>query len=75
MDRESIKELLISTNSKFKELVEQHRELDTKVKKMYEKGFLTPEEEVEMKKMKIRKLRLKEQIERMIVEAMESTVK
>jgi len=44
-------------------MVREHRALDAKVTMLTEKAFLTPEEDVELHRLKKEKLRLKDKLE------------
>jgi len=44
-------------------MVREHRELDAKVTLLTEKAFLTPEEDVQLHRLKKEKLRLKDKLE------------
>jgi uncharacterized protein len=44
-------------------LIREHRELDEQVLRLSEKSFLTPEEDVELHRLKKEKLRLKDKLE------------
>lgn len=62
MDKTPIVEELLSFNEEFKTLWEQHEELDKKVDEMSSMVYLTSEEQVELKRLKLLKLRGKERI-------------
>ena len=62
MDKTPIVEELLSFNEEFKALWEQHEELDKKVDEMSSMVYLTSEEQVELKRLKLLKLRGKERI-------------
>ena len=62
MDKTPIVEELLSLNEEFKTLWEQHEELDSKVNEMSSMVYLTTEEQVELKRLKLLKLRGKERI-------------
>jgi uncharacterized protein YdcH (DUF465 family) len=47
-------------------LVDMHRDLDGKVLALNERTHLTPEEEVELARLKKEKLRIKDQLEHML---------
>ncbi len=47
---------------KLEDLKKQHRELDKKANELSTKFYLTPQEEEELRKLKIEKLRLKDEI-------------
>jgi len=53
---------LIAKNPEFKALVEEHRELDEKLKELDRKVYLLPDEEVERKRLQKLKLARKDKI-------------
>ncbi|HWP47904.1 MAG TPA: DUF465 domain-containing protein [Candidatus Limnocylindrales bacterium] len=69
MSEESMEELqkrLERENEEYARLKKSHRELDLKLQQLEEKRYLTPEEEMEVKKMKKEKLRLKDHMTEML---------
>ncbi len=69
MSEESMEELqkrLEMENEEYARLKKSHRELDLKLQQLEEKRYLTPEEEMEVKKMKKEKLRLKDHMTEML---------
>ncbi|OHE56146.1 MAG: DUF465 domain-containing protein [Thermodesulfovibrio sp. RBG_19FT_COMBO_42_12] len=56
MKEQEIVELLKKENEEFKRLSEEHRNLDIFLAEMDDKRYLTPEEEVERKKIQKQKL-------------------
>ena len=57
---------LLEKNPEFKNLVQEHRMLDEKLKEFEKKVYLTPDEEVERKRLQKLKLAKKDQIARML---------
>jgi uncharacterized protein YdcH (DUF465 family) len=57
---------LIEKNPEFKSLVQEHRKLDDKLKELDRKVYLTPDEEMERKRLQKLKLAKKDQIARML---------
>jgi uncharacterized protein YdcH (DUF465 family) len=57
---------LLETNPDFKNLVHEHRMLDEKLKELDRKVYLTPDEEMERKRLQKLKLAKKDQIARML---------
>jgi uncharacterized protein YdcH (DUF465 family) len=53
---------LIARNPEFKALVEEHRQLDEKLKELDRKVYLLPDEEVERKQLQKLKLARKDKI-------------
>ncbi len=64
-DQEII-EKLIKENEEFRRYMEEHRELEKKVAELEKKLYLTPDEEMEVKRLKKIKLAGKDKIEEMI---------
>ena len=65
---EETKEILKRENDEFARIYRKHRELDEKVLVLEERRYLTPDEEIQEKKMKKDKLRLKDKMAEMIKE-------
>jgi uncharacterized protein YdcH (DUF465 family) len=63
---EEAKEVLKQQNEEFARLYRKHRKLDEDLKELEERRYLTPNEEVQEKKMKKDKLRLKDEMAEMI---------
>lgn len=68
MTESAIIEKLLEGDEEFKRIYSQHRELDEVVKSLENKGSLTLDDEVEVKKLKKIKLSLKDQMEAKISE-------
>lgn len=66
MDHEAIKHELIEENEQFRQLYEEHREYEGKLDQFNERDLLSPEDESEVKRIKLHKLALKDQMELMI---------
>jgi hypothetical protein len=66
MKDEEIVELLKRENEEFRRLYQEHRELDNQIAELSRKHYLTPEEEVEEKRIKKEKLYRKDRIAEMI---------
>lgn len=62
MDEKELKELLLKENNDFKKLHQEHRSCDKRLEVLMAKSFLTEEDEVEAKKLKKRKLALKDRM-------------
>lgn len=63
MELDPIKEELLKTDETFKKLYEEHLENKQKVKDIQAKGTLSEEDETEIKRIKVHKLALKDQME------------
>ncbi len=68
MTESDIIEKLLEGDEEFKRIYSQHRELDEVVKSLENKGSLTLDDEVEVRKLKKIKLSLKDQMEAKISE-------
>lgn len=56
-----LKQALLA-DSQYQHLLAEHRRLDEQIRKMSEKRFLSPEEEIEKKQCQKLKLKLKDQL-------------
>ncbi len=68
MREEEIIEILKRENEEFRKLYEEHRHLDALLDDMNKKPYLTPEEEIEKKRMQKEKLYKKDKMAEMIRE-------
>ncbi|MBD3306681.1 DUF465 domain-containing protein [candidate division KSB3 bacterium] len=66
MSFEEAKEVLKNESEDFARIYRKHRELDKKILELEERRFLTPDEELQEKRMKKDKLRLKDKMAEMI---------
>lgn len=66
MKEEEIIEILKRENEEFRKLYEEHRHLDSLLDEMNKKAYLTPEEEIEKKRMQKEKLYKKDKMAEMI---------
>ncbi len=62
---ENVIETLKNENDEFARVYRKHRELDERIAHLEEQRFLTPEEEVEEKQLKVDKLHLKDKMAEM----------
>lgn len=62
MKEEDIVEVLKKENAEFRKLTEEHRDLEKLLARIDSKRFLTPEEEVERKKIQKQKLLKKDKM-------------
>ena len=58
-----VQEELIRSDQIYRSLYEEHREFDQKLQDMSTRSFLTPEDEGEIKRIKLHKLTLKDKME------------
>jgi uncharacterized protein YdcH (DUF465 family) len=68
MNEDQIKEVLLREDQAFSRLYEQHQEIEQSLSNLQAKGFLTASEELAEKELKKRKLRLKDELYRRIIE-------
>jgi uncharacterized protein len=64
--REDLKAELIKTDEQFRSLYEEHRDYERRLAELNQKSLLSQEDEVEEKKIKLHKLRLKDQMEELL---------
>jgi len=62
-DAQQLKDHLLQTDLGFRQLVEQHQELDTRLNELSSLSYLSQPEQMEEVTLKKRKLRLKDQIQ------------
>jgi len=67
MEEDEIKEVLIRQDEAFRQLYQQHQEIEQALLKLKGKGLLTASEELAEKELKKKKLKLKDEIYRRIV--------
>ncbi len=67
MMTEKLVERLIKEDAEFRRAYRAHQEYERMVERMEEKKYLTPEEEVEKKKLKKLKLAMKDKMESIIL--------
>ena len=63
---QDLKHHLMATSEQFRKLADQHHTYDDQLQQLASKTFLTEEEKVEEVRLKKLKLRLKDEMERMI---------
>ncbi len=57
---------LINSDADFAELYKKHRELEEKVDELERKVYLTSQQEIELRRLKREKLRIRDQIEEIL---------
>lgn len=62
-DLQDLKDQLLRSDETFRQLVNEHHDLDERVKYLSSQAFLSSPEQIEEISLKKRKLRLKDQIE------------
>ena len=66
MTEEQIVEALKRENAEYQKLSQEHKELKTALEEFNKKHYLTPEEEIEKKKMQKEKLKKKDRMFEMV---------
>jgi len=67
-EAQEAKSLLLRSNNQFRQLAEQHHELDDLLHKFTDKSYLSDDEQLEEMTLKKRKLALKDQMEQMALD-------
>ncbi len=65
---EEIRDRLIQTNEQFRRLVEQHSTFDAELSQLSQKPYLTEQDQLREIELKKRKLRVKDEMERILQE-------
>lgn len=65
-DTQEVKSLLVQSHHQYRQLSEQHHELDNRLHELTDKHYLTASEQVEEVTLKKRKLVLKDQMEQIV---------
>lgn len=68
MKEEEIVEVLKKENEEFRRIYQEHRDLDNQLSEFNKKTYLTPEEEIEIQRIKKEKLYKKDKIAELIRE-------
>ena len=63
MHIDPVKERLIASDETFRQLYEEHKEYKARLESIRHKAMLSQEDEVEMKRIKLHKLSLKDRME------------
>ncbi len=74
MKENQLRETLLRENPEFRELFEKHREYEEALEKLLSKRPLSPEEEVEIKKIKKLKLKIKDKMQEILVREREKRI-
>ena len=67
-EAQEVKNFLLQSDQQFRQLAEQHHQLDDRLHQLIEKHYLSDTEQVEEVTLKKRKLALKDQMERIVRE-------
>ena len=70
-EAQEVKHLLLHNNDLYRQLAEQHYQLDNRLHELTDKQYLSPTEQVEKVDLKKRKLALKDRMEAIIREYVE----
>jgi len=62
-DAQAVKSLLLQNNDQYRQLAEQHHELDHRLHELTDRHYLSPSEQLEEATLKKRKLALKDRME------------
>lgn len=62
----AIKDELAETDDTFRRLMNDHRESERRLEELGRRSLRSPEDEIEEKRIKLHKLRLKDQMEEMV---------
>jgi len=68
MDEKALKELMLNENADFRRLHDDHQACEKKLEALQGKSFLNEEEKLEVRKLKKRKLALKDRMYQMMAE-------
>jgi uncharacterized protein YdcH (DUF465 family) len=63
---QDVKHLLLHNNDQYRQLAEQHHQLDNRLHELSDKHYLSPTEQVEEVTLKKRKLALKDRMEAIV---------
>ena len=67
-DAQEVKNFLLQSDQQFRQLAEQHHELDDRLHQLIEKQYLSTNEQFEQVTLKKKKLALKDQMETIVRE-------
>ncbi|MDI6698771.1 MAG: DUF465 domain-containing protein [Candidatus Saccharicenans sp.] len=73
MTEEKIKEILLKNNENFRKIHQEHQQCEQSLDQLRSKSFLTEEERLQEKMLKKKKLKLKDEMYRMILEYRQRT--
>ena len=60
--KEALQQELVQSDAEYRDLFETHQELKKQLQSLYQKSLLSEEDELEVKRIKHEKLRLKDQM-------------
>jgi uncharacterized protein YdcH (DUF465 family) len=67
-DFEDLRQQLSETDSDYRRLQQEHQEYEQRLEELNAKSLLSPEDEAEEKRIKLHKLRLKDEMEQILRE-------
>ena len=67
-EAQEVKDFLLQSDQQFRQLVEQHHQLDDRLHQLIERHYLSATEQIEQITLKKRKLALKDQMESIVRE-------
>lgn len=62
----ALKDELAETDEAFRRLMAEHQDSERRLEELYRKSLRSPDDEIEEKRIKLHKLRLKDQMEEML---------
>jgi uncharacterized protein YdcH (DUF465 family) len=65
-DFEELKQELVQSDNNFRQLFREHQQFERRLEKLSQKSLLSPEDELEEKRIKVHKLHLKDQMESLL---------
>lgn len=65
-DHDVVMRELLETDPDFRRFYEEHQECEQRLEELHQMSFLSQEDEIEEKRIKIHKLALKDQMEQMV---------
>ncbi len=63
---DALREELLESNEEFRRLYQEHQDYERRLGELYRKSSLSQDDEIEQKRIKLHKLRLKDQMEHML---------
>jgi uncharacterized protein YdcH (DUF465 family) len=63
---DALKEELIQTDAEYRRLHSEHQECERRLQDIYQKSFLSQEDEIQEKQIKLRKLQLKDRMQQIL---------
>lgn len=73
-DRDALKDEMLASHNEFRKLHAEHQDHERRLQELYQKTLLSQSDEVEQKRLKVRKLQLKDRMESILREQENSRV-